>query len=100
MSARKPTTNMTLFPLDDVPANKSRAHANAKATTKTGDGSAKSKQKRAPPKRSPAHIAVETQLQRILGTKVSLVDKGGKGTITVAWHGYDHLDALMHKFGR
>lgn len=52
-----------------------------------------------PAKESPAHEAVRRRLERGLGTKALLSDKGGAGTITISWHGYDHLDALLERLG-
>jgi hypothetical protein len=76
----RPPTNLTLFPHDAPPKAKKKKGKKAKVV-------------------SAAHKDVELQLQRALGTKVVLVDKGGNGTITVAWHGYDHLEALRAKLG-
>ena len=42
---------------------------------------------------------VEARLGRHLGTKVELVDRGGKGQIVVAYGSLDELDRLLALFG-
>ncbi|HYO59330.1 ParB/RepB/Spo0J family partition protein [Archangium sp.] len=49
-----------------------------------------------PQKQSPQVKALTEELQRILGTKVRLVEKGsGKGTIEVDYFSYDDLDRIL-----
>lgn len=41
---------------------------------------------------------VEDRLARLLGTKVRLVDRRGKGRIEIHYHSLEHLDGLLDKF--
>ena len=55
-----------------------------------------SKEASAPKKASPQVKALTEELQRLLGTKVRLVEKGsGKGTIEVDFFSYDDLDRIL-----
>lgn len=50
-------------------------------------------------KQSPQHKALVEELQRLLGTKVRLVEKGnGKGTVEVDFFSYEDLDRLLAVF--
>lgn len=49
---------------------------------------------------SPQQRAVVEELQRLLGTKVRLMDNGGKGTIEVDFYSYEDLDRLLSLFRR
>lgn len=52
-----------------------------------------------PKKPSAQHRAVVEEIQRLLGTKVRLVERGGgKGTLEVDFFSYDDLDRLMTLF--
>ena len=51
------------------------------------------------PKDSPAHRDLRRRLERGLGTKVELNDKGGLGAIVISWHGYEQLDGLLTRLG-
>ncbi len=54
------------------------------------------KEASAPKKASPQVKALTEELQRLLGTKVRLVEKGsGKGTIEVDFFSYDDLDRIL-----
>ncbi|MGZ3458570.1 MAG: ParB/RepB/Spo0J family partition protein [Archangium sp.] len=56
----------------------------------------KSKDSAKPQKLSPQVKSLTEELQRILGTKVRLVEKGsGKGTIEVDFFSYDDLDRIL-----
>jgi ParB family transcriptional regulator, chromosome partitioning protein len=53
----------------------------------------------APKKQSPQVKALVEELQRALGTKVRLVEKGsGKGTLEVDYFSYDDLDRILKVF--
>ncbi|WP_309887904.1 ParB/RepB/Spo0J family partition protein [Archangium sp.] len=55
-----------------------------------------SKEASAPKKASPQVKALTEEMQRLLGTKVRLVEKGsGKGTIEVDFFSYDDLDRIL-----
>jgi ParB family chromosome partitioning protein len=59
-------------------------------------GSSKAKDSAGTKKPSPQVKALTEELQRILGTKVRLVEKGsGKGTIEVDFFSYDDLDRIL-----
>lgn len=61
---------------------------------KEGDGGQKS-----PAKQSPQHKALVEELQRLLGTKVRLTDRGnGKGTVEIDFFSYEDLDRLLAVF--
>ena len=45
-----------------------------------------------------ASRGVEDRLARLLGTKVRLVDRRGKGRIEIHYHSLEHLDGLLDKF--
>ena len=47
---------------------------------------------------SPQVRQVVEELQRRLGTKVRLIDRGGKGTIEVDFFSYEDLDRLLSIF--
>jgi ParB family chromosome partitioning protein len=48
------------------------------------------------PRQSPQAKALVEELQRLLGTKVRLIDKGqGKGTLEVDYFSYDDLDRIL-----
>lgn len=50
-------------------------------------------------KASPQHRAVVEEMQRLLGTKVRLVEKGGgKGTVEIDFFSYEDLDRLLTLF--
>lgn len=51
-------------------------------------------------KQSPQARQLVEQLQRRLGTKVRLVDRGGKGTIEIDFFSYEDLDRLINLFGK
>ena len=62
------------------------------------------KQQRAPAKEpskpvgtasTPANRAVVEELQRLLGTKVRLTERGGKGTLEIDFFSYEDLDRLL-----
>jgi ParB family chromosome partitioning protein len=56
----------------------------------------KAKDSGKPPKQSPQVKSLVEELQRALGTKVRLVEKGsGKGTIEVDYFSYDDLDRIL-----
>lgn len=59
-------------------------------------GSGKSSQK----KESPQVRQLVEGLQRRLGTKVRLVDRGGKGTLEIDFFSYEDLDRLINLFGK
>ncbi len=62
----------------------------AKATTKGGKDAGK------PARQSPQVKALTEELQRLLGTKVRIVEKGsGKGTLEVDYFSYDDLDRIL-----
>jgi ParB family chromosome partitioning protein len=48
------------------------------------------------PKESPTARQLVEQLQRALGTKVRIVDRGGKGTLEIDFFSYEDLDRLIH----
>ena len=50
----------------------------------------------AKPKESPTARQLVEQLQRALGTKVRIVDRGGKGTLEIEFFSYEDLDRLIH----
>lgn len=52
------------------------------------------------PRQSPQVRALVEELQRRLGTKVRLTDRGGKGTIEIAFFSYEDLDRLLAQFRR
>jgi ParB family chromosome partitioning protein len=52
----------------------------------------------APQPLSPQGRSVVEELQRVLGTKVRLKDKGGKGTLEVDFFSYQDLERLMNLF--
>ena len=53
----------------------------------------------APSKKGPEHRALVEELQRLLGTKVRLTDRGGgKGTVEIDFFSYDDLDRLLKVF--
>jgi len=57
----------------------------------------------AEPKEKPGTVgnrAVVEELQRALGTKVKLTDKGGQGTIEIAFFSYQDLDRLLQMLRR
>ena len=57
---------------------------------------AKAKEAPAPKKPSPQVKHLTEELQRLLGTKVRLAEKGGgKGTIEVDFFSYDDLDRIL-----
>ena len=59
----------------------------------------KAKDSGKPQKQSPQVKALTEELQRILGTKVRLVEKSsGKGTIEVDYFSYDDLDRILKVF--
>lgn len=61
-----------------------------------GSAKAGTKDSSAPKKPSPQVKALTEELQRLLGTKVRLVEKGsGKGTIEVDFFSYDDLDRIL-----
>lgn len=63
-------------------------------------GGAKGKAKGEEPADKGASVRdVEARLGRHLGTKVELVDRGGKGQIVVAYGSLDELDRLLALFG-
>ena len=43
--------------------------------------------------------ALEERLRRHLGTKVSIRDRGGKGTIVVEYYGPGDMSRLLRKMG-
>jgi len=47
---------------------------------------------------SAAHRQVVEELQRLLGTKVRLTDRGGKGTLEIDFFSYEDLDRLLTLF--
>ncbi|MDQ3264717.1 MAG: ParB/RepB/Spo0J family partition protein [Myxococcota bacterium] len=51
-------------------------------------------------KESPQVRQLVEGLQRRLGTKVRLVDRGGKGTLEVDFFSYEDLDRLINLFGK
>lgn len=51
-------------------------------------------------KESPQARQLVEQLQRRLGTKVRLVDRGGKGTLEIDFFSYEDLDRLINLFGK
>lgn len=63
----------------------------------SGSSASKSSSK---PKPSASERAVIEELQRILGTKVKLHDRGGKGAIEVEFYSYEDLDRLLVLFRR
>ena len=63
-----------------------------------GEGSAAKDGAKA--KQSPQARQLVEQLQRRLGTKVRLVDRGGKGTIEMDFFSYEDLDRLINLFGK
>ena len=46
-------------------------------------------------KQSPHVRQMVEQLQRLLGTKVRLIDKGGRGTLEIDFFSYEDLDRLL-----
>jgi ParB family chromosome partitioning protein len=55
----------------------------------------------APARKGPQHRALVEELQRLLGTKVRLTDRGeGKGTVEIDFFSYDDLDRLLELFRR
>ncbi len=59
-------------------------------------GTSKSKEPARPQKQSPQVKSLVEEMQRTLGTKVRLVEKGsGKGTIEVDYFSYDDLDRIL-----
>ncbi len=61
-----------------------------------GSAKAGTKDSSTPKKPSPQVKALTEELQRLLGTKVRLVEKGsGKGTIEVDFFSYDDLDRIL-----
>jgi len=46
-------------------------------------------------KQSPQVRQMVEQLQRLLGTKVRLIDKGGRGTLEIDFFSYEDLDRLL-----
>lgn len=59
-------------------------------------GSGKSEKK----KESPQVRQLVEGLQRRLGTKVRLIDRGGKGTLEIDFFSYEDLDRLINLFGK
>jgi ParB family chromosome partitioning protein len=51
-------------------------------------------------KESPQVRQLVEQLQRKLGTKVRLNDRGGKGTLEIEFFSYEDLDRLINLFGK
>jgi len=51
-------------------------------------------------KQSPHVRQMVEQLQRLLGTKVRLIDKGGRGTLEIDFFSYEDLDRLLTHLGR
>ena len=49
---------------------------------------------------SPASRQLVEELQRLLGTKVRLLDRGGKGTLEIDFFSYEDLDRLITLFRR
>lgn len=64
-----------------------------KSGPKSGGSVAKAKE-------SPQVRQLVEQLQRRLGTKVRLDDRGGKGTIEIDFFSYEDLDRLINLFGK
>lgn len=56
--------------------------------------------KKAPPKPSPEARRLVEDLQRRLGTKVRLQDRGGKGTLEVDFFSYEDLDRIVQLIKR
>jgi ParB family transcriptional regulator, chromosome partitioning protein len=51
-----------------------------------------------PRPQSAAHRQVVEEVQRLLGTKVRLTDRGGKGTLEIDFFSYEDLDRLLTLF--
>jgi len=51
-------------------------------------------------KQSPHVRQMVEQLQRLLGTKVRLIDRGGRGTLEIDFFSYEDLDRLLTHLGR
>jgi ParB family chromosome partitioning protein len=64
-------------------------------------GPAPAHKKKAPVKTSPEARKLVEDLQRRLGTKVRLVERGGgKGTVEVDFFSYEDLDRIVHLIKR
>ncbi|MCK5689928.1 ParB/RepB/Spo0J family partition protein [Myxococcota bacterium] len=47
--------------------------------------------------KTPAEKSVEDRLQQVLGTRIRLVDRKGKGRIEISFHSYEQLDDLLDR---
>ena len=79
-----------------VAARKLSVRDTEKLVQQAKGAKAGSKEASAPKKASPQVKALTEEMQRLLGTKVRLVEKGsGKGTIEVDFFSYDDLDRIL-----
>ena len=67
---------------------------------RTAEGPRPGRTKRAPVVESPDVAALERDVAEVLGMEVRLVDRGGKGELTVRYADLDQLDDLCHRLMR